>query len=85
MHFVAGDAKTQREAMNDSVKAYAKQWTGDELPTDPCLSTVEDVTETSESSESPTKVLITCQDYGQAIALPCYKLARPNVDFSTQI
>ena len=86
-HF-SGDAKGQREAMNNAVKTYAKEWTGDEefIQTlcNPCLATVEeplDAAVSSEESSKDVKVLVTCQDFGQAIALPCFKLCRPNVDF----
>ena len=70
--------------MNHAIKSYAKAWTGHEADFgDPCLQDIENPAPNPEPAPEvgSVKVLVTCQDYGQAIALPCYKLSRPNVDY----
>ena len=75
--------------MNDAVVKYAKSWTGDDEPTfaQPCL---EEITShdddqvpgpTEVQASTNSKVLVTCQGYGQDIALPCYNMKKPNVDY----
>ena len=89
---IAGDAKTQRKAMNDAINSYKAAWYPDEPSTQPCvdeLEVVEDedqpapaaVGAVANANTGHTKVAVLCEDYGQSIPLPSYRANRPNVDY----
>ena len=71
--------------MNEAVKRYRQTWFPDEgtCIDDPCLEELfeEPIDAQETDGETSRLVLVTAQDYGQSIALPHYKLKRPNVDY----
>ena len=75
---IVADAKSQRATMNDAIKKYrAKHGDTSELPVPPCLLELndgDDENETLHSEDSnSTTVMVTTEDYGQAITLPSYR------------
>ena len=77
------DAKVQRRAMNDSVKQYQQQW-GQTAGQDPCVISLDEEEGEGVSVEEAIEdviVMVTCEDYGQAIPLPYYGASRPNSDY----
>ena len=78
---IVEDAKSQRVTVKDAIKKYRAQH-GDtsELPVPPCLHELNDGDDKNESlnnqrseESNSTAVMVTTEDYGQAITLPSYR------------
>ena len=79
------DAKEQRQAMNEAVTKYRKQWVPDdqsscepcvsELPDDDAISHADVETAIQGQSNQPVdmRVIVQREDYGQSVALPSFR------------
>ena len=78
---IVADAKSQSATMNDAIKKYrAKHGGTSELPVPPCLLELNGGDDENESlnnqrseESNATAVMVTTEDYGQAITLPSYR------------
>ena len=75
--------------MNLAINTYQKEWFPEAKIVEPCLLELDDASdedqetdnEATEDLEPAQKCHVSCEDYGQAIALPSYRAKRPNVDY----